>query len=60
MAALVLAQVALGVISLRLSLAVPAVTIAHQLGAALLVAVLAGLMARGDRPSTVPSQAIHG
>ena len=60
MAALVLAQVALGVISLRLSLAVPAVTIAHQLGAALLVAVLAGLLARGDRPSTAPAEAIHG
>ena len=45
-AALVLAQIALGVLSLRLNLAVPLVTIAHQLGAALLVAVLAALATR--------------
>lgn len=43
-ALLVLAQVVLGITTLRLALAVPAVTIAHQLGAALLVAVLAGLL----------------
>ena len=45
--ALVLAQVALGVMALRLSLSVPAVTVAHQIGAALLVAVLAALLVRG-------------
>ena len=42
----VLAQIALGVISLRLTLAVPLVTVAHQLVAALLVAVLAALFSR--------------
>ena len=45
-AAVVLAQIALGVFSLRLTLAVPAVTVAHQLGAALLVAVLTALFSR--------------
>lgn len=45
-AALVLAQVALGVLALRLSLNLPAVTVAHQIGAALLVAVLAALVVR--------------
>ena len=45
-ALLVLLQIALGVLSLRLSLSVPAVTVAHQLGAALLVAVLAALTVR--------------
>ena len=39
-ALLVVVQIALGVASLRLSLSVPAVTVAHQLTAALLVAVL--------------------
>ena len=42
----VLAQIALGVMSLRLTLAVPAVTVAHQLMAAFLVAVLAALLSR--------------
>ncbi len=42
----VLVQIALGVFSLRLTLAVPAVTVAHQLVAALLVAVLAALFSR--------------
>jgi cytochrome c oxidase assembly protein subunit 15 len=42
----VLAQIALGVFSLRLTLSVPAVTVAHQIGAALLVAVLAALFSR--------------
>jgi cytochrome c oxidase assembly protein subunit 15 len=42
----VLAQVALGVLSLRLTLAVPAVTVAHQLTAAFLVAVLAAWFSR--------------
>ena len=45
-ALLVLLQIALGVLSLRLSMSVPAVTVAHQLGAALLVAVLAALTVR--------------
>ncbi len=49
---LVALQVGLGIASLRLTLAVPAVTVAHQLTAALLVAVLAALSARGlRRPS---------
>jgi cytochrome c oxidase assembly protein subunit 15 len=49
---LVALQVGLGIASLRLTLAVPAVTVAHQLTAALLVAVLAALTARGlRRPS---------
>ncbi len=49
---LVALQVALGLASLRLTLAVPAITVAHQLTAALLVAVLAALTARGlRRPS---------
>ena len=42
----VIAQVALGVLSLRLTLAVPAVTVAHQLTAAFLVAVLAAWLSR--------------
>jgi cytochrome c oxidase assembly protein subunit 15 len=42
----VLAQIVLGVFSLRLTLAAPAVTVAHQIGAALLVAVLAALFSR--------------
>lgn len=43
---LVLAQVLLGVQTLRLQLAVPAVTIAHQLLAGLLVALLGALLGR--------------
>jgi cytochrome c oxidase assembly protein subunit 15 len=42
----VIVQVALGVMSLRLTLAVPAVTVAHQLMAAFLVAVLAAWFSR--------------
>jgi len=42
-AGLVVVQVVLGVLTLRLQLAVPAITIAHQLTAALLVGVLGGL-----------------
>ena len=42
----VLAQIALGVMSLRLTLAVPAVTVALQLTAAFLVTVLAALFSR--------------
>ncbi len=45
-AGLVGAQVALGISTLRLQLAVPLVTIAHQLTAALLVALLAAVVAR--------------
>ena len=43
---LVCLQIALGVLTLRLSLAVPLVTVAHQLTAALLVAVLSALAMR--------------
>jgi len=45
-ALLVMLQIGLGIATLRLSLAVPAVTIAHQAGAALLVALLAGCLGR--------------
>ena len=45
-AGLVMLQVLLGVTTLRLALAVPAVTVAHQLVAALLVAVLGALLGR--------------
>lgn len=45
-AALVASQVALGVATLRLQLSVPAVTVAHQIIAALLVALLAALLVR--------------
>ena len=48
-AALVMAQLVLGTASLRLQLAVPSVTVAHQLLAALLVAALAALMSRSLR-----------
>lgn len=43
---LVALQIALGVLTLRLSLAVPLVTVAHQLTAALLVGVLSALAMR--------------
>jgi cytochrome c oxidase assembly protein subunit 15 len=56
-AALVLGQVALGVLALRLSLSLPAVTVAHQIGAALLVAVLAALVARSG-PTLSPNAPI--
>jgi len=45
-AVLVLGQIGLGIASLRLTLSVPAVTVAHQITAALLVAVLSALTAR--------------
>lgn len=45
-AALVLGQLALGVATLRLLLSVPAVTVAHQITAALLVALLSALVVR--------------
>ena len=53
-AALVLGQIVLGVLALRLSLSVPAVTVAHQIGAALLVAVLAALVVRSALASFAP------
>jgi cytochrome c oxidase assembly protein subunit 15 len=46
-ALLVITQIGLGVSSLRLQLTVPGLTIAHQLVAALLVAILAALSCRG-------------
>ncbi|MFM7634546.1 MAG: COX15/CtaA family protein [Cyanobacteriota bacterium] len=49
---LVAAQIALGVATLRLQLALPLVTVAHQLGAALLVAVLAATAAAHLQPDT--------
>ena len=45
-AALVAGQLVLGVATLRLQLSVPAVTVAHQITAALLVAILAALLVR--------------
>ena len=50
-ALLVLLQIALGVLSLRLTLAVPGVTVAHQITAALMVAVLSALAVRLWRPA---------
>ena len=50
-ALLVISQIALGVLSLRLTLAVPGVTVAHQITAALLVAVLSALAVRLWRPA---------
>ena len=61
-AALVLVQVALGVFTLRLQLAVPAVTVAHQLTAALLVGVLGGLWGLSYPSASVPTrlEVAHG
>lgn len=61
-AGLVVVQVVLGVLTLRLQLAVPAVTIAHQLTAALLVAVLGGLWGRSFPSPSVPArlEVAHG
>jgi cytochrome c oxidase assembly protein subunit 15 len=59
-AALVLGQIALGVWALRLSLSVPAVTVAHQVGAALLVAVLAALVVRSRLPRPRSLEVSHG
>ncbi len=50
---LVAAQVALGVATLRLQLGVPLVTVAHQIVAALLVAVLAAAAAAGQPQAEV-------
>ncbi|WP_370525848.1 heme A synthase [Synechococcus sp. CBW1004] len=61
---LVMAQVVLGVQTLRLQLQVPAVTIAHQLLAGLLVALLGALLGRcllGLAPLRQPTlEAVHG
>ena len=54
---LVLVQVALGVLTLRLGLSQPAVTVAHQLVAALLIALMSALLFRSPvRPS--PSRSV--
>ncbi|MCP9785349.1 COX15/CtaA family protein [Cyanobium sp. N5-Cardenillas] len=60
--ALVAVQVALGVVTLRLQLAVPAVTVAHQLTAALLVGVLGGLWGLSFLSPSVPTrlEVAHG
>jgi cytochrome c oxidase assembly protein subunit 15 len=52
--ALVLLQVALGVLTLRLQLSLPAVTVGHQLVAALLVAVIGGLGGASFSPQPTP------
>ncbi|WP_094584882.1 COX15/CtaA family protein [Synechococcus sp. BO 8801] len=61
-AGLVVVQVVLGVLTLRLQLAVPAVTIAHQLTAALLVGVLGGLWGLTFPSPSVPDrlEVAHG
>jgi cytochrome c oxidase assembly protein subunit 15 len=61
-ALLVAAQVALGVITLRLGLTVPAVTIAHQAVAALLVALLGASLGRclALPPAPAPPVLRHG
>ena len=54
---LVCMQVALGVLTLRLGLSQPVVTVAHQLVAALLIALMAALLVRSpDRPT--PSRSV--
>ena len=58
-ALLVLAQIALGVLSLRLTLAVPGVTVAHQITAALLVAVLSALVVRLRLPAQTSLEMSH-
>ena len=64
-ALLVVLQLALGVATLRQQLAQPALTVGHQLTAALLIAVLAALWGRSLPvvPSTSPSlpeEVLHG
>jgi cytochrome c oxidase assembly protein subunit 15 len=60
-AVLVLLQLALGVATLRLQLSQPPLTVAHQLTAALLIAVLAGLVGRSLPVATVPTpEPVHG
>ena len=57
--ALVILQVALGLFTLRLQLQAPAVTVAHQLVAALLVAVLAAGLARQIITATPAQTSTH-
>ena len=57
---LVALQIALGVLSLRLSLRVPAITVAHQISAALLVALLAALAVRALRSAPNLPEVSHG
>jgi heme a synthase len=61
-ALIVAAQVALGITTLRLGLAVPAVTIAHQAVAALLVALLGATLGRSLAFSSLPTTPVtsHG
>ncbi|MFM9103450.1 MAG: hypothetical protein ACKOPS_19795 [Cyanobium sp.] len=61
-ALLVAAQVALGVSTLRLGLTVPALTIAHQAVAALLVALLGASLGRSLALSPAPAPPVlrHG
>ena len=54
---LVCMQVALGVLTLRLGLSQPVVTVAHQLVAALLIALMAALLVRSPDRST-PSRSV--
>jgi len=56
-AGLVVVQIALGVLTLRLGLAAPLVTVAHQLVASLLVALLAALTCRRPRPADLAAAA---
>ena len=58
-ALLVVAQIALGVLSLRLTLAVPGVTVAHQITAALLVAALSALVVRVRVPAQTSLEMSH-
>jgi cytochrome c oxidase assembly protein subunit 15 len=66
LAAAVLGQVALGVLTLRQQLAVPLITVAHQLLAALLVALVAAVLTRAVPPAVSqaagsgPLSASHG
>ena len=55
---LVLTQVALGVLTLRLGLSQPAVTVAHQLVAALLIALMAALLVRSPEGRPSPSRSV--
>jgi heme a synthase len=57
---LVALQIGLGVLSLRLSLQVPPVTVAHQISAALLVAVLAALTVQTLRTAPSFPEPSHG
>jgi cytochrome c oxidase assembly protein subunit 15 len=59
---MVAGQVALGITTLRLGLAVPAVTIAHQAVAALLVALLGASLGRSLALSSLPATPVtsHG